>query len=129
MIKDIIIFTILLVIVDAAYLKTISPEYSKMMIKIQGSDLKMKLEAAIVVYIAIIAVWYFFIYREMDKNSVRDNVIRAAVLGSCTYAIFDFTNLAIFDNYRLDLAIMDSIWGGVLFGLSTFLLHLVKQHF
>ena len=37
----------------------------------------------------------------------------------CIYSINDFTNLALIDGIRLDLAILDSIWGGILFATTT----------
>ncbi len=38
--------------------------------------------------------------------------------GLATYAVFDGTNLAIFRNYPIDLAIADTIWGGILFSIT-----------
>ena len=45
----------------------------------------------------------------------------AVILGSLIYGIFDATNLALFDKWTIDLFIIDVIWGGILFGLSTYL--------
>jgi uncharacterized membrane protein len=126
MIKDIVIFTILVVCIDSVYLKAVVPEFSKMITKIQGSPIKTNINAAIVVYIAMICVWYVFIWSEMKNKGIKESMIRAGILGVCIYAIFDFTNMAILNNYRLDLSIIDSIWGGVLFSLCTYLLHIVK---
>ena len=128
MIKDIVIFTILVVCIDSVYLKAVVPEFSKMITKIQGSPIKTNINAAIVVYIAMICVWYVFIWSEMKNKGLKQSVIRAGILGVCTYAIFDFTNMAIFKDYRLDLSIMDSVWGGVLFALCTYLVHLIRQY-
>ncbi len=40
--------------------------------------------------------------------------------GLATYAVFDGTNLALFKKYPVDLAIADTIWGGVLFMVTFF---------
>jgi uncharacterized membrane protein len=37
--------------------------------------------------------------------------------GLATYAVFDGTNLALFKDYPIDLAVADTIWGGILFSL------------
>ena len=76
----------------------------------------------------MICVWYVFIWSEMKNKGIKESMIRAGILGVCIYAIFDFTNMAILNNYRLDLSIIDSIWGGVLFSLCTYLLYVVKKN-
>ena len=128
MIKDIIIFTVLVLLIDLIYLKNIVGEFSKMVNKIQGSPITTNMQAAAVVYVAIVVVWYVFIWSEMKNKGLKQSVIRAGILGVCTYAIFDFTNMAIFKNYRLDLSIMDSVWGGILFALCTYLVHFIRQY-
>ena len=45
----------------------------------------------------------------------------AAVLGFVIYSVYDFTNLATIKDWRLDLSIMDSVWGATLYALSTFI--------
>ena len=44
-----------------------------------------------------------------------------AFFGLVTYGVFDFTNHAILNNYSLPLAIMDTVWGAVLCGSTTFI--------
>ena len=46
--------------------------------------------------------------------------------GLATYAVFDGTNLALFKKYPLDLAIADTIWGGILFTLTVLLRKYIK---
>ena len=36
-------------------------------------------------------------------------------LGAATYAVYDFTSLAILKKYEVGVAIADTVWGGVLF--------------
>ena len=43
---------------------------------------------------------------------------QAFLHGLATYAVFDGTNMALFKKYPLDLAIADTIWGGILFSLT-----------
>lgn len=35
------------------------------------------------------------------------------------YCLFDFTNMAIFKNWDLKTVIIDSIWGSILYTLTT----------
>ena len=54
MIKDIVIFTILVLLIDSIYLKNIVGEFSKMVNKIQGSHIDTNMRAAAVVYVAMV---------------------------------------------------------------------------
>ncbi len=118
-IKTLLVYSVLVVLVDSVYLSWVAGPFGKMIKKIQGSPMKMKLPAAIVVYLALVCVWYVFIYSHLQDFSFRDNIVRAMILGICIYSIYDFTNLALIDGIRLDLAILDSLWGGILFATTT----------
>ena len=122
---ELLLYGVLLVVVDSLYLSRISVPFGKMVEKIQKKPMKMKIAPAIVVYLALVGAWYFFIYREMKKRSFGENVGRAALLGLFIYAVYDFTNLALIDDYRLDLAIIDSLWGSTLFALTTAIFSLI----
>ena len=87
--------------------------------KIQGAPMRVKMLPAAIDYLLIIGAWFFFIYQDRAKHSEKETIMRAALLGFFIYGIFDMTNLAIIEKYQWDLAIIDSIWGGVLFAVST----------
>lgn len=112
---DIVIYGIILVLADAIYLRQIAPSFGKMIEKIQGKPMKMKLLPAVVVYLALLGLWYNFIYVDSDRLSFCHNLKKAFLLGLFTYAVYDFTNLALIEDYRIDLAVIDSVWGGLLF--------------
>ena len=122
---ELLLYGILLVVVDSLYLSRISVPFGKMVEQIQKKPMKMKIGPAVIVYLALVGAWYFFIYREMKKRSFGENVGRAALLGLFIYAVYDFTNLALIDGYRLDLAIIDSVWGSTLFALTTALFSVI----
>lgn len=65
---------------------------------------KARLWAAIPVYIAIA-------YLIATASSAKD----AFYKGVASYAIYDFTVLALRQELRLSTAIMDTLWGGILF--------------
>lgn len=107
-------FSLTMLILDAIYLSSFSSQYDSMMKTIQKSPLKMKPLYALVVYVLMILGWKLLI--DNKKNIVRNSVI----LGLVIYGVFDFTNLAIFDNYSLKLGLIDMLWGGLLFGISAY---------
>jgi uncharacterized membrane protein len=46
------------------------------------------------------------------------NAPRAFLLGLSTYAVYDFTNVFVFDKYPLTFAVADSLWGGALMAVT-----------
>jgi uncharacterized membrane protein len=106
-------------ILDYIYLKSSGNIFSKLITNIQNSPLKLRIYPTIVVYILIFLMWIIFIYNQKDKFTFKENIFRAFLLGMCTYGIYDFTNMAIFKDWTINVAIMDTIWGGVLYSLTT----------
>ena len=99
---------------DSVYVSTIGGHlFAPMVNKIQKEEMKLNTHGIIISYILLILLLYKFII--MDKRSPTD----AFILGLCTYGIFDFTNMALFTNYRWIPAIVDMLWGGVLFYTVT----------
>lgn len=66
---------------------------------------------AIVVYIALA-------YLLIQQTSVYG----AFLNGMAVYAVYDFTNLSILKDYTLKMALMDAVWGGVLFATGYYIL-------
>ena len=112
---DFLVPSFVLVGLDSLFLSWTSVMFCRTVKKIQGSDLKINMFGAIMSYILTIFVLYKFIIYE--KKSPND----AFLLGLAVYGIFDFTNMAIFKNYHFLTAMIDTIWGGILFYLVTFI--------
>jgi uncharacterized membrane protein len=105
------------------YLKNLgTPIFSKLIKNIQGTNLKLNIYGAIASYLfLIIAINYFIIIPNKS-------ILSAFILGLCIYGVFDATNLAIFEKYSIKASIVDTIWGGTLFTITTFLTYkLIKN--
>jgi uncharacterized membrane protein len=90
----------------------------KMVIKdpfYSGPHAGLNIPAALVVYVALS-------YILLQQGSVQD----AFFIGMATYAVYDFTILALFKNFTLAAALADTIWGGVLMATSYYLLQKLK---
>ena len=119
---SLIISSILLVLIDSVYLSMIGkPIFEKTVAAIQGSKLAVNMPPAIFTYILMAIILNYFII------SANKPAFDAFILGFCAYGIFDFTNLAIFKNYTLKTAIMDTLWGAILFYITTFLTYKLKK--
>jgi uncharacterized membrane protein len=66
--------------------------------------------AACVVYIALLLGIYVFVVPRA-KGCFSKAFILGAVFGFVTYATYDFTNLAIIDQWLWSVSVVDTIWG------------------
>tara|TARA_B110000967_G_scaffold114854_1_gene117538 strand:- start:287 stop:658 length:372 start_codon:yes stop_codon:yes gene_type:complete len=113
---DYIIPAFSMLALDSIYLSNIGgPLFAKMVNGIQKEDMKLNIFGAIGSYILLILVLYKFII--LERKPLSD----AFLLGFCIYGIFDLTNIAIFKNYQIIPAIVDTVWGGVLFYTVTWI--------
>lgn len=109
-----------LMVLDYLYLTSSSGIFKKIIEDVQKSKFKIKVYPTIVVYILIFFMWMKFIYSVKKRYSLKENIKRGFLLGFFTYGIFEFTNYAIFSKWTLQGVILDTVWGGVLYGLITF---------
>ena len=113
---DYIIAAFSMLALDSIYLSSIGGSlFSKMVRNIQKEDMKIDMYGVIGSYILLVLVLYKFII--MERRSPSD----AFILGLCVYGVFDFTNIAIFKNYKWIAAIVDTLWGGILFYTATYI--------
>jgi uncharacterized membrane protein len=94
----------LLILVDLPWLLLTSAYVGTMVEQIQRSPLQFRLWPAPVVYLALA----YLMTRVKTPTE-------AFLSGLCVYAVYDFTNLAMFKNYSPYFAVADSLWGGILF--------------
>jgi uncharacterized membrane protein len=67
----------------------------------------LRIWAALVVYVALA-------YLLLKSKSANE----AFLTGAATYAVYDFTLMAVFSKFSLTTALSDTLWGGILFYLS-----------
>jgi uncharacterized membrane protein len=113
---NIVTILILFLFLDTFYLKAVKSRFSSLIRKIQKSDMVVDIYAALACYLVMTFGFYYFIVK--DKRSVID----AAILGFVIYAVFDFTNMAIFKHWDLTTSIIDATWGAILFAATRYLL-------
>lgn len=113
------IMSIILMSIDSFYLSTSAPHFKHVINRIQGTPLQLKILPTVLCYILLIYGLYYFIIK--DSRSYID----AGLLGFFIYAVFELTNKAIFDKWSWITVIIDSIWGGILFSLTTYLVYTI----
>ena len=101
----------ILVMVDMFWLLTGGIYARNMTERIQGSPVHFRYIGAVVVYVCLAHLL-------LQTTSM----MNAFVTGIMVYAVYDFTNYALLEQYDWKFAIADSIWGGILFVSARHLL-------
>lgn len=113
-----LIASIIIVVLDSIYLNVIKGFFNKQIKTIQGSDLKINMTATVLCYIFIVSGFNYFV---IDKKLSHYD---AGLLGIMIYGIYELTNMALFKNWKWSTVIIDTLWGGVLFFLTSFIVNL-----
>lgn len=121
-IKYIIAFFIILFL-DVLWIFLNYNMYSKNLKNIQKTDLVLNYMYAFIAYILVIFASLYiaipFTKHYLNKNdSITDKLYKSFIyggsIGLAIYGIYNFTNLSIFKEYSIRVALMDSIWGIIL---------------
>ena len=113
-VKTAFISTFLLVLIDSIYLTYVGNYFNNQIQSVQSSPLKLDLRGALIAYIFLSFGLNFFIIQRGEPW------FHAFLLGVVIYGVYEGTNYAILKNWSLYTVILDTLWGGVLFGLVTY---------
>jgi len=120
-IKEIIISAILLVTLDAAFLYINQTMFENQIVNIQRVVMKIKPEGVVATYaILIAAINYFILYRSRP-------IEEAFLLGATINGVFEATNYSVFNKWPALSAVLDTIWGGVLFSTTTYITYALSS--
>jgi uncharacterized membrane protein len=111
---------IILVSIDYIYLNLIKDYFARQVQAVQGSPLKINYLGVLLCYIFLIIGLNYFIIK--PKRSVQD----AFLLGLIIYSVFETTNWALFKDWSVLTVLIDSLWGGILFALTTYLVRIIR---
>jgi len=130
--QAILLSTIIIPLLDAPYLYLNKDLYLAATKAISGGrGFTKRYYSAILVYIALaigIAVLAVPNIRTSSWNTlVLDSLKWGGVLGFAAYATFDFTAHFMFDNWTIQIAVMDTIWGTILCSLVAGLVALMLK--
>ena len=132
-----LIVAVVLMVLDVAWILMNLSGYSKAVLAVQKSPMRLRNEHAIIAYIIILfSIFYVAIpfttqnIKNLDSNS-SDSVANVAnklfksfmyggAVGFSIYGIYNFTSLAIYKDMDTSIGIMDTLWGTTLYTLTTF---------
>jgi uncharacterized membrane protein len=116
-----LISAIVFLSLDSVYLTLTSNYFKKQIQNVQGSELKMNFLGAAICYVFLIFGINYFIIK--PRKSVSD----AFLLGIVIYGVYETTNYAILKNWAILSVILDTLWGGTLFALTTYIVNLFRK--
>lgn len=120
LIKNILLTLLILVSIDSFYLYFISGLFGKHISAIQNAPMKINMHGAIICYIFLVLGLNYFIL------SANKGVMDAFILGLVIYGVYESTSLALFRKWPYYFVLIDTLWGGVLFALTTYIVRLIK---
>ena len=82
---------------------------------------------AIFSYIMLIIGLILFVYLPNKDRECTELYYIAFAWGFLVYSIFDLTNLALFKDYPLQLAMIDMFWGGFVSAISVYFACLISK--
>ena len=115
-----LISAIVFISIDFIYLNVMKGYFDKQIQTIQGSKIELNLLGAALCYIFLIYGLNYFIIKP------RKTVSEAFLLGLVIYGVFETTNYAMFKKWSIITVIMDTLWGGLLFASTTYIINLLR---
>ena len=116
-----LVSAIVFVVIDSIYLTSISNYFNNQIKLVQGSPIKMNFLATLLCYIFLIFGINYFIIK--PNRSIQD----AFLLGLVIYGVFETTSKALFSKWSWLTVIMDTLWGGILFALTTYIIKFISR--
>jgi uncharacterized membrane protein len=112
-VREVLISIVALLVLDGIYIYLTHKIFADQIINVQRVVMTLKPLGALVCYILLIAGLNYFI---IQRNR---SVPEAFFLGLVIYGVYDSTNYATLKKWEANVAIMDTLWGGSLFALTT----------
>jgi uncharacterized membrane protein len=116
---------VVVLVVDGIWLTLNKGAYGTLVQGVQGRPLQLNMWGAALSYLCmILAIVYFAVplARTVRGPAWKGAWLYGGTLGLLIYGIFNATNLAIFHNYTWTMALRDTLWGGILFAGTTWIL-------
>ena len=118
-----LVSAIIFITTDFVYLNVIKDYFLNQIKLVQGSEPKVNYLGVALCYIFLIAGINYFIIK--PRKSVND----AFLLGIVIYGVYETTNYALLKNWSIITVIIDTLWGGLLFAFTTYIVNMLRGVF
>lgn len=116
-----LISSILILLIDSVYLNLFSGYFANQVKNVQNSSLKLNLTGAVLAYLFIIIIFNYFVI------GFKMNLSESFLLGLSVYGVFEGTTYALFKNWSLMSVFIDTLWGGILFFLTNYIMQILTK--
>lgn len=123
LIKTLILTGLVMLGLDAIYLSAIRDMFEIQIASVQRVALQFRPLGAVICYPLLIAGLYYFILQ--NRRPISD----AFFLGIVIYGVYESTTYALLKQWKLKTLIIDTLWGGILFALTTAIVYWVSDKF
>ena len=106
---------------DFVFLYSQRKTFESQVITVQKTALVMKPAGAIACYLFLLVGLYYFFLRE------RKTPLEAMLFGLVVYGVYETTTYALLKNWKVETVMVDVLWGGALFYLTTFLTYWIAK--
>ena len=119
-IKPFVVISLIILLLDSVYLSTFGVNYFMPLIRrIQNTKSDIKILPVVICYLLMVYGLYYFIIKHKKRP------FDAFLLGILIYGVFESVNLALFRDWTYKAFIIDTLWGGILFYLTTTIYYLL----
>jgi len=118
-----LISAIVLIAIDSVYLNIMKGYFQKQVQNVQGSALQINFFGAAICYVFLILGINYFIIK--PNKSVQE----AFLLGLVIYGVYETTSYALLKKWSLLTVFIDTLWGGILFALTTYIVNILRKIF
>ena len=115
--------SVILLVLDLVWLKLfMGGKYTRLIADIQRSPMVVNRTYAILAYVVLVFGLNYFVLRNINPRDITIQwcLHNAFVFGMVVYGVYDFTCGAIFNQWDSKLAVIDVLWGGLLFAISAY---------
>ena len=113
LLETVLIPGIILFLLDAVFITLTMDMFQLQIAEVQRVVMEVNYLGAALCYAFLIFALYYFIIK--DRRPVLD----AMLLGFAIYGVYETTTYALLKKWKLRTVIIDTLWGGILFGLTT----------
>ena len=109
---------LLFLVIDIIFIKLyMAKHFGKLINRVQGSKMETNMLGAVLSYTLLIFGLYYFVIRD------RRPLIDSFLFGFVMYGVYEATSYALLKNWTIDTMIKDSLWGGTICLLVTFIVY------
>jgi uncharacterized membrane protein len=108
---------------DGVWISSALPMYRAATEAVQNAPMRVRTQYAVVAYVFVCISLAFLAYvaHRIPKRALGFYALLGAVFGFAVYGIYNFTTAALLTRYPLRVAIIDTLWGTLLFGSMLWL--------